>query len=64
MGSAAGMKEESSPTTSGIPHGTESENYFCFSSLDLHRAKKISIRIKSQNARGQGSQAHFLKIYE
>jgi hypothetical protein len=43
MGSAAGMKEESGPTTSGIPHGTQSENYFCSSSLDLHTAKKTSI---------------------
>jgi hypothetical protein len=40
MGSAAGMKDESGPTTSGIPHGTQSKNYFCSSSLDLHTAKK------------------------
>jgi hypothetical protein len=40
MGSAAVMKDESSPTTSEIPHGTQSENYFCSSSLDLHTPKK------------------------
>jgi hypothetical protein len=43
MGSVAGREEDSSPTTSGIPHGTQSENYFCYYSLDLHAVKKASI---------------------